>query len=54
MYNVFVMTSLIPEAISLVKAKKIKNPILENIKLKNKGSFNEYLAGKDKDIVNEK
>ena len=34
-----------------VKAKKIKNPILENIKLKNKGSFNEYLAGKDKDIV---
>ena len=34
-----------------VKAKKIKNPILENIKLKNKGSFNKYLAGKDKDIV---
>ncbi len=34
-----------------VKAKKIKNPILENINLKNKGSFNEYLAGKDKDIV---
>jgi len=34
-----------------VKAKKIKNPILENIKLKNKGSFNEYLAGKDKEIV---
>ena len=34
-----------------VKAKKIKNPILENINLKNKGSFNKYLAGKDKDIV---
>ena len=34
-----------------VKAKKIKNPILENIKLKDKGSFNKYLAGKDKEIV---
>ncbi len=34
-----------------VKAKKIKNPILENINLRNKGSFNKYLAGKDKDIV---
>ena len=34
-----------------VKAKKIKNPILENIKLKNKGSFNKYLAGKDKEII---
>ena len=34
-----------------VKAKKIKEPILDNINLKNKGSFNEFLAGKDKVIV---
>ncbi len=34
-----------------IKANKIKEPILENINLKNKSSFNEYIANKDKEII---
>ena len=34
-----------------IKAKKIREPILEKINLKNKGSFNEFLANKDREIV---
>ena len=34
-----------------IKAKKIKEPILENLNLKNKGSFKKYLASKDREIV---
>ncbi len=34
-----------------IKAKKIKEPIIENLSLKNNNSFIEYLAKKDKNLI---
>jgi len=34
-----------------VEAKKIKEPIINNIYLKNKGSFNKFYADKDREII---
>ena len=34
-----------------IKAKKIKEPILESLNLKNNNSFIEYLAKKDKNLI---
>jgi len=50
--NVFVVENPIIQSISIegIKAKKLKDPIYEALKLKKNNSFNEYLIKKDRDL----
>ena len=51
--NVFVVENLIIQNVKIegIKAKKLRDPIYEALKLKKNNSFNEYLVKKDRDLV---
>ena len=50
--NVFVVENPIIQSVKIegIKAKKLKDPIYEALKLKKNNSFNEYLIKKDRDL----
>ena len=50
---IFVVENPIIQKVEIlgIKAKKIKDPILEELKLKKNKSYNEYLVKKDRDII---
>ena len=51
--NVFVVENLIIQNVKIegIKAKRLRDPIYEALKLKKNNSFNEYLVKKDRDLV---
>ena len=51
--NINVVENPIIQKVQLlgIKAKKMKEPILEQIKLKKNNSYNEYLVKKDKELI---
>ena len=51
--NINVVENPIIQKVELlgIKAKRIKDPILEQLKLKKNNSYNEYLVKKDKELI---
>ena len=51
--NIFVVENPIIQNVNIegIKAKKLRDPIYESLKLKKNNSFNEYLVKKDRDLI---
>tara|TARA_Y100000590_G_scaffold130088_1_gene148617 strand:- start:2868 stop:5108 length:2241 start_codon:yes stop_codon:yes gene_type:complete len=51
--NIFVVENPIIQSVTIegIKANKLKDPILDSIKLKKNNSFNEYLVKKDRNLI---